>query len=231
MKKIIDKLTSDSISASLMMFMRPSIVLHEPTMSGLQQDLLHTLGQFHLQGNSSLHVLQLLGAGRPRAVEKKKSAVRQQISQAIEYILLADEVDPGESGVQRNLKAIKEVLPQSPAAQFPTTRALKEKLSTAKSRTRRVRLSLDSARQRCHFCETNPPEESCCITVPICGKAEKVALIFGEGLEYPVVDTGAGTAPPKWLEEHSTLPSRIEQWHTSRLASEYRAFSPVGSRD
>jgi hypothetical protein len=87
-------------------------------------------------------------------------------------------------------------------------------------RIRGVRHDFESSEhdQACYFCGENAAEDSCQITVPMCGDPHPVDLLFCEGAEYRYGDVAVPRCR-RCRDEHRELPGRIEQWHEARLAA------------
>lgn len=145
---------------------------------------------------------------------RKEGALRKVIAQALEYLLLADEVDPGDQGIRTEIKGLKAIAKQV-SAKIPKTKALKEKLAGAMTRGAQITLDQTQAEALCHFCGQRPPEQDCVITVPMCGDFTRTEFLFGTGIEYHFTDVLVPRCR-SCRDEHRELPARAERWEKSR---------------
>ncbi|MCC5829130.1 MAG: hypothetical protein JJU36_06745 [Phycisphaeraceae bacterium] len=158
-----------------------------------------------------------------REREQMKSKLRGHMSTALEYLLLANEVDPGDAGIVRNLKVLKEAASEINCS-TPKTKSLKERLGAQKVRGTRLTFEEGPQPEICHFCGEATGDKSCHITVPMCGDVRPVRLLFNDGIEYRYADVVVPRCH-RCRDEHRELPGRIEAWHEARLAAaDYEHF-------
>jgi hypothetical protein len=150
-----------------------------------------------------------------RERERQRAALRMSMGDALEYVILASEVDPDDPGVRQTVKDYKELAAKIDCP-VPTAKALKTKLGKGLPlrRVRRETLPPAPADHVCFFCGANRAEAACQIVVPMYGCSKKVEMLLHEGVEHGCVDV----AVPRCKgcrHEHETLPARIEQWHAA----------------
>ena len=152
-----------------------------------------------------------------QAREDGKRDLRTSISQSLEYVLLASEVDPDDSGIRDMLKSLKETAVHI-GAQVPKTKRLKATLGAEKIRGSRYRLEPTPEDGICFFCGKSAADDSSRIRVPMCSGVHVVGLLFGKGMEYRYADVVVPRCR-RCRDEHRELPGRIERWHEARLAA------------
>ncbi len=150
-----------------------------------------------------------------RAAKKRK--LQKKISEGLEYVLLAAELDESDPGIRKDLSEF-EKLAREVGARVPSTMALKERLIARPNRGVRHYFESNKADQLCYFCRENAPDDSCQIRLPMCGDARPVNLLFGEGTKYRYGDLVVPRCR-RCRDEHRELPDRTEQWHDARLAA------------
>ncbi len=145
-----------------------------------------------------------------REREKKRADLRIKISEALQYVLLADEVDPGNSAVRENLNSLKEVAGQIQCA-VPTAQPLRVRLGKDVIQG----LPLPSDRlvvgATCYFCGSRAANPECQIEVPMHGDVQTVGMIFGQGTRYHFTHVVVPRCQ-RCQEMHRELPTRIESW-------------------
>ncbi|MBI3248808.1 MAG: hypothetical protein HYZ50_20085 [Deltaproteobacteria bacterium] len=153
-----------------------------------------------------------------REREQKKHTRRKCITEGLEYALLASELDPHDPGIGETVKTLKKFA-NDISATVPKTAALKKRLGGEKIRVVPHTFAWQATGMACHFCGANAADESCQITVPMCGDPRPVDLLFEKGTEYRSADVGVPRCR-RCRDEHRELPGRIEQWHDARVAAE-----------
>ncbi|MEZ4601227.1 MAG: hypothetical protein R2940_15665 [Syntrophotaleaceae bacterium] len=164
-----------------------------------------------------LFMCSACSAKNERQIEQQKKALRGSIHKALEYLLLAQEIDPHDPGIQRNLKIITET-GRNFNCSSPATKNLKERLCAAKYRERLLEIETVPEDNICFFCSDNPAEPACRLTVPMCGDKKLVDLIFQEGYEYHYADVIVPRCQ-SCCDEHRQYPERVRQWEQDRLAA------------
>jgi len=149
-----------------------------------------------------------------RERERKKGTLRTKIVQALEYLLLAAEIDPGDAGIRDEVKGLKGIAKEV-SAKIPKTKALRDRLGGAT--TRGVPKTFDQITKDavCYFCGQGPPERDVAIAVPMCGDFTRVELLFGPGIEYHFADVLVPRCR-SCRDEHRELPARVKRWEESR---------------
>lgn len=158
-------------------------------------------------------------------IERQKSILRQHLSSALQYLLLAEEVDPGDPGVQKNLQSLRKIARDIDCS-IPNTRTLKDKFKGEKTRGVRHTFEPLPADRVCYFCGEGTADDSCQITVPMCGDVQQVTLLFHSGIEYQYADIVVPRCR-RCRNEHRALPDRIEQWYEARLAAASDEYFPA----
>jgi hypothetical protein len=151
-------------------------------------------------------------AQHDRETEQDKQRMKGKISESLEYLLLAEELDPGDAGVRRNLETLKKSA-SGAGCPLPSTKALRQKLSAAAaSRSQQDNLETIAEHRLCHFCGHAFPAPACAITLPMCSGGERAAMLFQAGTVYRA---GEVTVPrcQSCRDLHAGLAARIEQWH------------------
>jgi hypothetical protein len=117
-----------------------------------------------------------------REIEDQRAALRREFSSALERMLLADELDPGEAGVTKNLQMLRKQAREIETV-VPSTAALKARLDPKGNREAKVQvpysLPSDQADNVCYFCRKNSPSPGCDISVPVCGDEQVVQRLLG----------------------------------------------------
>jgi len=152
-----------------------------------------------------------------REREQRKRVLRTSISESLEYLILADEIDPDDAGIRDNLKSLKEIAKQI-GAQVPKTKGLKNTLGAQKTRGTHYTFEPTPEDGICFFCGESAADDSCQIRAPMCGDVQTVDLLFDKGIEYHYADAVVPRCR-RCRDEHRELPSRIERWHEARLAA------------
>lgn len=149
--------------------------------------------------------------------EEKKRKLRTIVTEGLEYMLLAAEIDEHDTGLRDDVESLKKTAANIEAS-IPKTWTLRQKL--AAHRVRRVQHSfgMTQADRLCHFCGESPADDSCRITVPVCGDIRSVDLFFGQGIEHHYGDIIVPRCR-RCRDEHRELPDRIEKWEEARLAA------------
>lgn len=167
--------------------------------------------------DNQLFMCSSCSAEQDRELEQQKVILRQYLKTALEYLLLAAEVDPGDVGVQRNLKTVKKTA-KNIDCRSPNTKELKKNLGTGLVRNTPYTFELTEADQVCHFCHENKANDSCRISIPMCGDLQEFDAMFGKGLEYCYTDVVVPRCR-RCRDEHRELFGRIEKWHEAKLAA------------
>jgi hypothetical protein len=162
-------------------------------------------------------------------IERQKSTLREYIKQSLEYIILADEIDPGDSGVQRNLQTIRKTAADLNCS-IHSTVSLKKKFAGVALRGRQEVFPPSDIDEVCYFCGTNRPVPSCHIKVPMSSRPKKIMLIFGEGEEHSFGDI---IIPRCEIchDQHKNLPSKIEQWHQEKISTAAETNFPAVAKE
>ncbi len=147
--------------------------------------------------------------------DKKKRSLATAITRALEYVLLAAEVDKRDAGIRRSVGKLKKLAKEIDAT-VPRTEALKTSLG--EPRVRSIPHAFDPAEtgNLCSFCGECAADKSCQITVPMHGDRRTLGLLFGEGVEYRLADVAVPRCR-RCRDEHRELPGRIEKWREERL--------------
>ncbi len=150
--------------------------------------------------------------------EQQKRTLRPRLSTALEYLLLAEEVDPGDAGVRRNVQSVQETA-RNVHCTIPTTEGLKRQFGGEKTRSTRRTFAPSPADTVCFFCGASTADDSCSITVPMCGDLQPVTLLFYTRIEYQYADIVIPRCR-RCRDQHSALPGCLEQWHAARVAAD-----------
>jgi hypothetical protein len=115
-----------------------------------------------------------------REIEDQRATLRGEVYSALQRMLLADEVDPGETGVTRNLQVIRKQANDLDCA-IPSTAALRARLDPDGNRETKVPHSFppDMGDGVCYFCRKNAPSPRWEIGVPVCGDKQTVPRLLG----------------------------------------------------
>lgn len=127
-------------------------------------------------------------AGQHRSeIERRARAFQQELRTALEHVLLAHEVDPGNMGVKKNLNILKARAKDFDCS-IPTTTILKNELSSTNIRGKLLAFESSSTDNQCYFCHNRPGGDSCRISVPMYGDLTVVDAIFGKRVEFQYAD-------------------------------------------
>jgi uncharacterized OB-fold protein len=164
-------------------------------------------------------------------LNSRQRSIKKLISQGMEYVLLAGEVDPQDAGIKRNIKSTTE-LARSVEVDSPKTAGLKKSL-IGEQTTRGVPLETDitPTNQICHFCEERPADSACQISVPMCGNIRLIEMLFNKGYEFNY-STAIVPRCRNCRDEHRELPVRVGRWQSSREeAAENRSFPELREKE
>lgn len=163
--------------------------------------------------------------------ERKTLALKQHLWSALEYVLLADEIDPGNNGVAQSLESLKGIvkdLKLSIPTTNATTNALKKRL-VSEDHCSGTPHSFDPSPidRLCYYCSENRPDESCRIIVPMCGDLQKVEMFFNIGSEYRYADVIVPRCR-SCRDKHRELPGRAQNWiEASTEATKDNSFPEI----
>ena len=120
------------------------------------------------------------GDKEKRETEDQRATLRQHLSSALERMVLADELDPGELGVTQNLRVIKKLAGELNCG-VPGTKAIKARLDPDGQRETKIPYSLpsDQSDTVCYFCRRDAPSPGCDIAVPVCGDVHVEQRLLG----------------------------------------------------
>jgi hypothetical protein len=152
-----------------------------------------------------------------REREQRKDRSKVHVRESMEYMLLADEVDPGDQGVKRNLATIKKFADDI-GCTIPGTKALKDRLGKSKLKGTREYIAQSAEENTCYFCDTHHSDSQCQIVVPMSGEQKRTKLIFGEGLEYLYGDVIVPRCS-ECRDEHKQYPLRVASWQKASSAA------------
>ena len=166
--------------------------------------------EFTLQ-NTSLFWCERCANSHRREFERKTLALKQHLWSALEYVLFADEIDPGNNGVVQSLDSLKEIVKELKLS-IPTTKALKKRLA-AEDHCRGTPYSFEPSPidRLCYHCGDSRPDESCRIVVPMCGDLQKVEMFFNYGKEYRYADVIVPRCR-SCRDKHRELPGQTQNW-------------------
>ncbi|MGH8474952.1 MAG: hypothetical protein ACRER2_04145 [Methylococcales bacterium] len=160
---------------------------------------------------------------RDQELQREKQTLRPEIRMSLEYVLLADEVDPGDHGIQKNLETLRQTA-QEIECPIPTTDALKKSLGASKTRATRRSFEPLPEDAICYFCGKEQPNEEYGIRVAMCSCRRPVHLLFDKATEYDYTDVFVPRCC-RCRNEHRALPGRVKQWEKARAAiAEHRFF-------
>nr|VFJ50690.1 MAG: hypothetical protein BECKFM1743C_GA0114222_100882 [Candidatus Kentron sp. FM]VFJ50720.1 MAG: hypothetical protein BECKFM1743A_GA0114220_100872 [Candidatus Kentron sp. FM]VFK08736.1 MAG: hypothetical protein BECKFM1743B_GA0114221_100802 [Candidatus Kentron sp. FM] len=129
----------------------------------------------------SLFMCNACNEKHKRELASREYTLRGHISTALEYLLLADELDPGDVGVKKNLKTLKETA-RGFNCSIPKTNALKNRLENriGAQKIQSIRHVFEPTPEdhTCFFCADNSANDTCQITVPMCGDVQVFDLLF-----------------------------------------------------
>lgn len=148
-------------------------------------------------------------------LRQQKRVLAKHIHTALEYLLLAHELDSSDPGVRKNLGVVKQTARDIDCS-IPNTKALKAKLGEFFKRAKPFTFTYTDEDHICFYCGKNQSDETSQITVPMCGDVQTVEMVFGKGIEFCHGDMIIPRCR-SCREEHRKLPRRIEDWHESRL--------------
>jgi len=148
--------------------------------------------------------------------ERKKRELSRSITEGLQYLLLAAELDGRDRVVREDVDSLKKFA-REVGARIPGTNALKKQLTTHKIRGVRQNLAKVPEDSICFFCGNGSADDSCQIVVPMCGDVHTVDLLFEEGFEYHYTDVVVPRCR-RCRDEHRELPERLERWHDAREA-------------
>ena len=149
-----------------------------------------------------------------RERQDRKDRSKVHVRESMEYLLLADEVDPDDRGVQRSLANITKFA-NDIGCSIPGTKALKDLLGNSKLKGTRKDIGQSAEDHTCYFCGTHPADPQCQIVVAMSGEQKRTQLIFGEGIEYLYGDV----IVPRCTEcrdEHKEYTLRVASWQKAR---------------
>jgi len=155
-----------------------------------------------------------------RERENKERQLRNEVGAALEYIVLASEIEqPVDRGVARNLKQMRKTAEDSfcPA---PDTAGLRRRLMSPGDMLHGTsgEIETPAAGAVCHFCSQTPASESSGITVRLSGPIRETALLLGSRIGFSYIDV----VVPRCSDcrnEHRQLPERLAQWNEARDAT------------
>jgi hypothetical protein len=152
-----------------------------------------------------------------RELAEQKRTLCSDLSDALQYVILADEVDPKEKGVRLQLKSLKEAA-RKIGCPIPSAKNLRARLAKGRMRGTNVVLDASPGPGLCHFCEDLPGDDSASIRLPMCGDVASASFILGDGVTYGY---GEVVIPrcPRCRDEHRELPDRIRAWEEARSAA------------
>lgn len=152
-----------------------------------------------------------------RELKGRRSVFKAKIGESLEHLILAHEVDPGDTGVTSNLVSLKKVASELDVA-LPSTRALRERLTGGKPLTnrRQVPPPASAAGGACLFCELPDAVDSCRIAVPLASRKQSADMLLGRGFEYSTTEVVVLRCV-RCHGEHQRLKSRLALWREARV--------------
>ena len=166
---------------------------------------------FNLRGDA-LFMCSRCWSNHERETHDRQSVLHVPVRKALEYLILADEVD---SKPNKNLNLIK-------------TRAMELNCGIPRSTDLRKSLGVHNLRPVpkvlpptlpgtvCHFCGAHPAEPIFEISVALCGEPRSARMLLHKGTEYSRADI---TVPrcKHCRADHEEFPRRVEKWRSNRL--------------
>ncbi len=216
-KIIMDKVRSGSHGALLLLNRpTPNSVIRPPCLAC--GSMFYTQWVTFTYKDLPLFMCMECSARHDREVQEKTAAVADAAEISTEMLLLADEIDPGDAGVRRNLDAFRKEI----GSKRVDTAGLRARLTRSRRRLVRDDSHGGSDTDPCFFCGRNAGAAECGLRVPMHEMARKVALVFGEGREYRVADVAVPRCAP-CQRRHRELPGEIEAWHAASREAASRA--------
>ncbi len=148
-------------------------------------------------------------------LKTRRQELGHEIGAGLKYVLLAAEIDPSDPGIRRSLQSLKKIAGDL-SARIPDTAALRQELGAGQTRVVPHPLEPRPADRTCHFCGENAADDSCRISVTMCGDSRSIELLFGRAVEYRRAEVAVPRCR-RCRDEHRELPERIERWRASRL--------------
>lgn len=147
---------------------------------------------------------------------KRRQALRSAREDALKRLLLATELDPGDAGLKRNLKTLRENAAEDNST-IPTPDSLKKALADKTNRIVGASGGLEAAEPGalCHFCEQEAPDQSSAITVRMSGDLHKITCMFGSRVQYSYIHVVVPRCT-RCRDEHRRLIKHRADWQDAR---------------
>lgn len=153
-----------------------------------------------------------LGKEGLRRYQDREAAGRRLdgLKQAGEYLVLADELDPGHFLITDQLSQVRNELGLLGESMPPSAR-LRARLHGSRSRGEEVSEPPVSEPLECHFCGWREAVPEAAIRIPMCGDVTTVRYALGPGHSYRYRTV---TVPrcAQCRADHEDLPERVEAW-------------------
>jgi hypothetical protein len=218
LKRLIDKVTS-SPSARLLLICRP-----DPNSSAFMNPPCPACGTKYYTSWTNFEYKDVpmfwcsdCSHRYKMDVKKQESTLKEQLEKSLRYMLLAEEVDPVDSGIKRNLEKIRSNARESRVPTAPDTSGLRASLAKASDRA----VWQDAACRvphTCFFCGEGCQEGGYSIKVPMHGNLQTIPLIFGTGREFRHTEIVIPRCQA-CHDSHAQLVSEIEVWNSERDAA------------
>ncbi|HNY30155.1 MAG TPA: hypothetical protein PKO15_04630 [Fibrobacteria bacterium] len=147
-----------------------------------------------------------------KEIEKKKATLRASLEGGLARMLLADEVDPGDPGVRKNLDVIKKQV--SDLGGSADASKLRAKYHPSKPKITVLPPKAGGGRT-CHFCGRSVESQGSEIRLAMSSGIRKTKGLFGELKEWSTTEVGVPRCQG-CRTAHGELPTRLRAWNLER---------------
>lgn len=149
-----------------------------------------------------------------RQVKNKKSSLAKELKDALQYALLAREVDPDDQGLKDTVEKLSDTAAQFDAG-TPETTTLRTRLERHDAvGARRDLRPKPPAQLQCHFCGSRSADGACEIRVPMCGDVQRTNYVLGNGTSFAYGDAIVMRCR-HCRDEHREFPERLAKWQAA----------------
>jgi hypothetical protein len=166
-----------------------------------------------------------------RQLDAQKRVLRPKLTAALERMLLADEIDPGDKGIRRNLEIVRRQHREMgcPAHDVPGLRKRLGAGSATKVREAHVPPA-HAADKTCYFCNLRQPDPACGIAVPYWREQRSAATLLSESV---TLQEGKVTVPrcKPCRDAHAAFVVKRRQWGADQTARAELEFKQKADRE